>query len=358
MTTTIDTDAPDLEALEAFATKVAIDRAAAYNGVLVYLGDRLGIWRTLASGDRYTATELAQRCGLAERYVREWLATQAAIGYVDYDAATRSFTLPAEKALVLADEDTPASGIAGFEVISAVWAAADQLAHAYATGEGVGWHEHDSRLFAGVDRFFGTQYRSTLVQEWIPAVDGLEEALGSGLRVLDVGCGLGTADIVMAEAFPRSTFTGVDYHDESIRRAAAAAAEAGVNDRVGFSVADATSYDGSYDLICFFDSLHDLGDPVGALAHARRHLAPGGRIFAVEPAAADTLEEAVGNPVALTYFAASSCLCVPNSLAQGGDALGAQAGPARLLEVFRAAGFSDARVAAEAPFNLLIEARI
>lgn len=357
MTTTIDATAPDLELLEAFATKVAIDRAAAYNGVLVYLGDRLGIWRALAAGDRFTSAELADRCGLAERYVREWLSTQAAIGYVDYDAATGSFALPVEKALVLADEDTPASGIAGFEVISAVWAAADQLAHAYATGEGVGWHEHDARLFSGVDRFFGTQYRSTLVQEWIPSVAGLAESLRGGLRVLDVGCGLGTADIVMAEAFPRSTFTGVDYHDESVRRAAAAAAEAGVAGRVGFRVADATSYAGEYDLICFFDSLHDLGDPVGALAHARRHLAPGGRILAVEPTAGDTLEEAVGNPVALTYFAASSCLCVPNSVAQGGGALGAQAGPARLLETFREAGFADARVAARAPYNLLIEAR-
>ncbi|MDZ5620210.1 methyltransferase domain-containing protein [Nocardioides sp. HM23] len=348
---------PDLAILEGFATRVALDRAAAYNGVLVYLGDRLGIWRELASGGRFTSSQLAERCGLAERYVREWLSTQAAGGYVEYDAADRTFSLPLEHGLVLADEDNPASGIAGFEVISAVWAAADQLAHAYVTGEGVGWHEHDSRLYSGVDRFFATQYRSSLVQEWIPAVEGLDEQLESGIRVLDVGCGLGSAGILMAEAYPRSTFKGVDYHDESIRRAIAAAAEAGVGDRVEFERDDAKSYDGTFDLICFFDAVHDLGDPVGALTHAREHLAPGGRVFAVEPYAEDALEAGVGSPVALMYYAASSCLCVPNSISQGGEALGAQAGPAKLLAAFRDAGFSHAEVAAQTPYNLLIEAR-
>lgn len=349
--------APDLAVLEGFATRVALDRAAAYNAVLVYLGDRLGIWRELASGGRFTSSQLAERCGVAERYLLEWLSAQAAGGYVEYDAATRTFSLPVEHGLVLADEDNPASGIAGFEVIAAVWAAADQLAHAYVTGDGVGWHEHDPRLYSGVDRFFATQYRASLVQEWIPAVEGLAEQLESGLRVLDVGCGLGTADILMAEAFPRSTFKGVDYHDESIRRAIGAAAEAGLGDRVEFERDDATSYDGTFDLICFFDAVHDMGDPVGALAHAREHLAPGGRVFAVEPFAEDGLETGVGSPVALTYFAASSCLCVPNSISQGGEALGAQAGPGRLLAAFRDAGFAYAEVAAQTPYNLLIEAR-
>lgn len=362
MTTTLDradgaAASPDLSVLEAFATKVALDRAAAYNGVLVYLGDRLGIWRELAAGGSFTSAELAERCGVAERYLREWLSTQAACGYVDYDAATRTFSLPAEHALVLADEDTPASGIAGFEVISAVWAAADRLAHAYVTGEGVGWHEHDPRLFSGVGRFFGTLYRASLVQEWIPAVAGLGERLESGIRVLDVGCGLGTPDILMAERYPRSTFKGVDYHVESVRRAIAAAEEAGVADRVTFERDDATSYDGTFDVIFFFDAVHDMGDPVGALAHAREHLADGGRILAVEPFAEDTLEAGIGSPVALTYFAASSCLCVPNSISQGGEALGAQAGPERLLQAFRDAGFEDVEVAARTPYNLLIEAR-
>jgi SAM-dependent methyltransferase len=356
MTAQLDAPAVDESVLQGFAMRVAIDRATAYQGVLTYLGDRLGLWRTLAETGGGTSAEIAARAGLAERYAREWLSAQAAAGYVLYDAATASFSLPTEHALVLADEDNPASGIAGFEVIAGVWAAADQLAHAYVTGDGVGWHEHDARVFSGVDRFFATQYRASLVQEWIPAVAGLTEQLESGIRVLDVGCGLGSADILMAEHFPRSTFKGVDYHAESIRRAIAAAAEAGVADRVTFERDDAASYDGTFDLICFFDAVHDMGDPVGALAHARAHLAPGGRVFAVEPFAEDTLEAGVGSPVALTYFAASSALCVPNSISQGGEALGAQAGPARLLKAFRDAGFEGARVAAETPFNLLIEA--
>lgn len=357
MTAQLDAPALDLAQLEEFATKVAVDRAIAYNGLLVYLGDRLGLWRALASVDSATSTQLAQRSGLAERYVREWLAAQAAAGYVTYDPASASFSLPAEHAMVLAEDDSPVSGVAGFEVIAAVWAAGDRLAHAYATGEGVGWHEHDPRLFTGVDRFFGTLYRGSLLTEWLPAVDGLVDRLRSGIRVVDVGCGLGTAVILMAEAFPASTFVGVDYHEESVRRAAAAAEEAGVAGRVRFEVGDAASYTGTYDLVCFFDAVHDMGDPVGALAHARSVLSEDGEVFAVEPFAEDRLEDALGSPVALTYYAASSCLCVPNSLSQGGAALGAQAGPARLTGAFMDAGFGTARVAASTPYNLVLEAR-
>lgn len=358
MTTQLEAPAIDLAKLEAFATKVAIDRAVAYNSVLVYLGDRLGLWKTLASVGSVTSAQLAQRSGLNERYVREWLSTQAAAGYLDYDAATTSFSLAPEHAMVLADDDSPASGVAGFEVISAVWASADQLAHAYATGDGVGWHEHDPRLFTGVDRFFRTFYRNSLVAEWLPAVAGLVERLESGIRVIDVGCGLGSATIMLAEAFPASTFVGVDYHEESVRKATAAAEAAGVSDRVRFEVGDASSYTGTYDLVCFFDAVHDMGDPVGALAHARSVLAEDGRVFAVEPFAHDHLEDALNSPVAMTYFAASSCLCVPNSMSQGGAALGAQAGPARLTAAFVDAGFSTARVAAETPYNLLLEATV
>jgi SAM-dependent methyltransferase len=357
MTTQLDAPAIDLNKVEAFAMKVAIDRAVAYNSVLVYLGDRLGLWKTLASIGGATSEQLAQRSGLAERYVREWLSTEAAAGYLDYDGTSETFSLPAEHAMVLADDDSPAAGVAGFEVISAVWASADQLAHAYATGDGVGWHEHDPRLFTGVDRFFRTLYRASLLTEWLPAVDGLVERLETGLRVVDVGCGLGSATILMAEAFPASTFVGVDYHEESVRRATAAAAEAGVADRVRFEVGDATSYTDTYDLVCFFDAVHDMGDPVGALAHARSVLGDGGQVFAVEPFANDRLEDSLGSPVAMTYFAASSCLCVPNSMSQGGAALGAQAGPARLTGAFAAAGFATAQVAAATQFNLVIEAR-
>jgi SAM-dependent methyltransferase len=358
MTTTLTTaqDAPDLTVLEEFATKVALDRAAGYHAVQVYLGDRLGLWRTLATLGNATSVELAERSGLAERYVREWLGTQAAAGYVTYDGSTGRFGLPSEHAMVLADDDSPAAGVSGFEVIAAVWASVDRLANAYATGEGVGWHEHDPRLFTGVQRFFRTQYRNSLVAEWLPAVDGLVERLEAGIRVVDVGCGLGAATVLLAEAFPHSTFVGVDYHEESIRQARAAAGEAGVTDRVTFQVGDATSYHGPFDLVCFFDALHDMGDPVGALAHARKVLTPGGQVFAVEPFATDRLEESLGDPVALTYYAASSALCVPNSVSQGGAALGAQAGPARLTQAFVDAGFASARVAAETPYNLVIAA--
>jgi SAM-dependent methyltransferase len=259
--------------------------------------------------------------------------------------------------MVLADDDSPAAGVAVFEIIAAVWASVDRLANAYATGAGVGWHEHDQRLFGGVERFFRTAYRNSLVSEWLPSVDGLVERLQAGIRVLDVGCGLGSATILLAEAFPASTFVGVDYHDESVRRATAAAEAAGVADRLQFRVGDATSYSEEYDLVCFFDAVHDMGDPVGALAHARGRLASGGVVLAVEPFAEDGLAANLANPVAASYYAASSCLCVPNSVAQGGAALGAQAGPEQLTAAFAQAGFTTARVAGATPFNLVIEGR-
>lgn len=248
--------------------------------------------------------------------------------------------------MVLADDDNVASGIAGYEVIATVWASVDRLAHAYATGDGVGWHEHDPRLFTGVDRFYRTFYRASLLTEWLPAVDGLVDRLESGIRVVDVGCGLGSATILMSEAFPASTFVGVDYHEESIRRATAAAEEAGVADRVSFEVGDASTYVGPYDLVCFFEALRDLGDPVGALAHARDSLAAGGLVVAVEPFAEDRFEDNLDNlvnPVALTFYVGSSALCVPHSISDGGAALGAQAGPARLTAAFVDGGFGSAR---------------
>ncbi|MET0525577.1 MAG: class I SAM-dependent methyltransferase [Nocardioides sp.] len=359
MTITIEStaDAVDPTAVEEFALRVAGDRAVAYHSILVYLGDRLGLWQQLASVGSVTSRQLADRSGLSERHLREWLATQAAAGYVSYDAATGSFSLSTEHAMVLANEDSPAAGIAGFEVIAAVWASVDRLANAYATGDGLAWHEHDARLFTGVDRFYSTFYRSSLLTEWLPAVDGLVSRLEAGIRVADIGCGLGSATILMAQAFPASTFIGIDYHEESVRRATAAAVSAGVADRVQFIVGDASEYAGEFDLVCYFDAVHDMGDPVGALGHARRALAPGGQVFAVEPFAEDSLEANLANPVALTFYAASSALCVPHSVSDGGAALGAQAGPARLVAAFADAGFEDARVAAATPYNLVIEAR-
>ena len=355
----------DLARVEAFAGQVSADLTHAYHSISTYLGDRLGLWRALAQLGSATSAELAERSGLAERYVHEWLCVQAAAGYVllrdtGDDAANgpEVFVFPAEHAMVLAEDNSPAAIVAGFEVAAAVWSSVDQLAHAYATGDGVPWHAHDSRLFSGVERFYGTIYRASLLSEWVPAIDGLGQRLTDGIRVLDVGCGYGVPTILLAEAFPNSTFVGVDSHEESVRRATAAAQAAGVDDRVRFEVATAQSYAGDHDAIMIFDALHDFGDPVGALAHARSSLRPGGQVIAVEPLAHDTLAENLTNPVALLFYSGSSYLCVPHSIADGTTSLGAQAGPTRLLDTFRAAGLTSARVAATTASNLLLEARV
>jgi SAM-dependent methyltransferase len=345
----------DESKVEAFAGKIVHDLGIGHNTLLAYLGDRLGLWRTLASHPGSTSVELARRCGYSERYVREWLAAQAAAGYVSYEPVARSFTLPIEHALVLADEDSPAFMASGFEVLASVWETVDELANGYASGDGLGWHEHDSRLFVGFERFFRPAFRNLLTPAWLPSVPGLVERLQSGIRVLDVGCGLGTATIAMAEAFPASTFVGVDYHEESVRRARGAAEGSGVLDRVDFQVRDATSYDGTYDLICMFDTLHDLGDPVGALSFAKAHLTEGGWFFAVEPNAGDALEDNL-HPLGLIWYASSHNLCVPNAVSQGGAALGNQAGLERTLRAFTDAGFPDARKVTETAFSMVIAA--
>jgi SAM-dependent methyltransferase len=343
--------------VEEFAGKVAADQAVATNAVLAYLGDTLGLWRGLGAVADATSQELADRTGLAERYVREWLAAQAAAGYVRYAPATGRFALPAEHAAVLADDDSPAALGGGWEFVAAVWAATDRLASAYATGTGFGYEGQDPRLATAVERFFRPLYRNSLIGEWLPAVDGLVDRLQAGVRVLDVGCGLGTATLLMAEHFPASTFVGIDVHAESLRRASQAAAAARLSDRVTFHQADGQQFDlGQYDVICYFDVLHDMGDPRAALREAREALAVGGIVLAVEPAASDRLEDNL-HPLGLSWYASSATACLPASLAQSGKAaLGAQAGPARLLRVFADAGFVHARVAATTTFNLVIEA--
>jgi SAM-dependent methyltransferase len=244
-----------------------------------------------------------------------------------------------------------------FDVFGATWAAEDKIADAFRTGDGVGWHEHHPRLFTGTERFFRPGYRAHLVAEWIPALEGVEAKLNAGARVADVGCGHGASTILMAEAFPKSTFTGFDYHDASIERANKVAADAGVADRVHFQTASATDYKGTYDLICFFDCLHDMGDPVGAAKHARDSLASGGTVLLVEPYATDKLEDSIGSPVAGMFYGASTFICTPASLSQDvGLGLGAQAGEAALREVFSQAGFESFRRATETPFNLVLEA--
>ena len=363
MTTSSPSGHPEGRALdegliEQFAEKVATDQAVTNNAVLAYLGDRLGLWRGMASAGAVSSKELADRTGLTERYVREWLAAQAAARYVTYEPSTRRFELPAEHAAVLADDDGPASGAGGFEFNAAVWASADRLAHAFATGDGIPWGEHDPRLFTGSERYYRPLYAASLVDEWLPAVGNLVERLSAGIRVLDVGCGLGTATLMMARAFAASTFIGVDDHDESIERARARADRAGLEVQVRFDQAGALDYGGGpYDLICFFDALHDLGDPVAALRHARSHLSPDGVLVAVEPAAADDLEDNL-NPIGLGWYAASATVCVPGSMSQPGRAaLGAQAGLGRLTEAFTDAGFVLVRAATSTPLNVVIEAR-
>lgn len=354
----IDQAQIDQAKVEEFQETVVAEAAAAESAACCYLGDVLGLYRAMAGAGPLTADQLAARTDTRERYVREWLCNQAAGGYVTYDPGTDTFELPDEHAAVLADADSPtyASGI--FEVIAAAWAATDRVAAAFRSGEGVGWHEHDPRLFRGVERLFAPIYRSQLLEEWIPALDGVHERLTAGGRVADVGCGHGASTVTMAQAYPASRFTGFDYHAESIAAASKAAAEAGVGERVAFEVAPAQGFPGAgYDLVCFFDCLHDMGDPIGAAAHAREALADDGTLLLVEPMAGNDLTDNL-NPVSRLYYAGSVFLCTPSSLAQEGAlGLGAQAGETRLREVLAQAGFTHSRLATSTPFNLVIEAR-
>jgi SAM-dependent methyltransferase len=312
----------------------------------------------MAGAGPLTSEELAQRAGVAERSVREWLGNQAAGGYVTYDPETGRYELPDEHALALADEDSPFYLLGVYDSIASLYADEDRILEAFRSGEGMGWHEHDHRLFRGTERFFRPGYRANLVSEWIPALDGVQEKLERGAKVADIGCGHGASTIIMARAFPNSEFHGFDYHEASIERAREAAQEEGVGDRISFAVAAAKDYPGAdYDLVCVFDCLHDMGDPVGASAHVRETLADDGTWMIVEPFAGDRVEENL-NPVGRVFYGASTVICTPASLAQEvGLALGAQAGEERLSEVIKQGGFGTVRRATETPFNLILEAR-
>lgn len=342
--------------VEAFIGEVVTDLGAAFSGVLVNVGRRLGLYRAMAGRGACTSAALAEATGIRERYVREWLANQAAGGYVAYDPATRTYVLPPAQAMVLAREESPVFMAPAFEVAASFWLDEDRLVEAYRSGEGLGWHAHNHRLFCGTESFFRTGYRAHLVSAWLPALDGVVERLERGALVADIGCGHGASTILMAQAFPRSRFLGLDYHAESIATARRRAAEQGVASNIAFEVKAATAFEGSdFDLVCFMDCLHDLGDPVGALARCRRALKPDGKVLLVEPYAADRLEENL-NPIGRMYYAASTLACTPNALSQEvGLGLGAQAGEARLREVAREAGFSSLRRAAQTPVNLILE---
>lgn len=341
-----------------FLGKMLGDVGATITGALVVLGDRLGFYRALAAEGPMTSAELAAKTGTHERYVREWLSNQAASGYVTYDSSSRRFTLPAEHAPMLADENSPVLLCGLYQIAQVLFADEGKIAEAFRSGKGFGWHEHDARLFPATERFFRPGYNANLVSNWIPALQGVEEKLRRGARVADVGCGHGASTILMAQAYPQSTFVGYDYHPASIEAARASAKRAGVSDRVTFEVAPAKSFPGrDYDFIACFDCIHDMGDPVGAAMHIRGALAKDGTFMMVEPFANDTLEDNL-NPVGRLFYGASTLLCTPASMAQEvGLALGAQAGEARLKAVFQEAGFTHFRRATETPFNIVYEAR-
>jgi hypothetical protein len=347
----------DENRVEAFIEQIVDEIGAAMSVPLTVIGTRLGLYRAMADGQPVSPIELASRTGTHERYVREWLALQAAGGYVAYDPDGDRYRLPAEHAAVLADETSPVYQGGMFQAASAAVRAQDRVLDRFRSGDGLGWHEHHHDLFEGVGELFGVGYRTHLVQDWIPALDGVEAKLERGARVADVGCGHGISTVLLAEAYPQSTFVGFDYHAESIEAAREKAREAGVDDRATFEVAAATTFDGEYDLIACFDALHDMGDPAGAARHVHSALAPGGTWMLVEPLAGDDVAENM-HPLGRLQYGFSNLVCTPGSLSQPGRAgLGTCAGEARLSEVIRAGGFTSVRRAAETPLNMVLEAR-
>lgn len=352
----------DDEKVERFVGQVVGDLGATVSSALAHIGDRLGLYRGMAGAGPLTPAELAERTGTNERYVREWLNNQAAGSYVAYHPDGGTYELPPEHALVLANEDSPLYLGAGWEQMAAIWADEHKLEEAFQSGEGVAWHEHDPRFFGATERFFEPAYRTHLVDEWIPALDGVKDTLEAGGRVADVGCGHGVTTILLAGAFPSATITGFDVHDRSIEAARRRAEQAGLGStgRLGFEVAAARDYEApteGYDLICFFDAVHEFGDPVGAAAHAREALADGGTVMVVEIRAEDRIEDNL-HPLGRVAYGMSTFVCTPNARSQdGGVALGGQAGPTAIGDVFRKAEFSRFRTVAEAPVHRVFEAR-
>lgn len=348
----------DQQKLENLVGRLFADLSAGYGGVMVSLGDKLGLYRAMAGAGPLSSHEVAKRVGCSERYVREWLNAQVADGYVDYHATSGTYELAPEQAAILADDTSPVYLPNAWQCVASMWADESKSLEAIKTGRGVSWGEHDGRLFCGSAAFFRNAYHANLVQAWLPAMDGMVERLKAGISVADVGCGHGHSTVLMAKAFPNSRFFGFDAHDGSIAVARKVAQEAGVEDRVGFEIAKADAYPvRGYDLICFFDSLHDMGHPADAARHAATSLASNGTMMLIEPFASDKVEENI-NPVGRLYYAASTTMCCAHAISENGThVLGAQAGPKQLHGVLRQAGFGQVRTAMQTPFNMVIEAR-
>jgi SAM-dependent methyltransferase len=349
----------DQQRLNDMVAKAVGDLSAGYGGVMISLGDKLGLYKALAGAGPLSSTELARRTACAERYVREWLNAQVAGGYVNYHKVSGTYELTPEQAAVLADSASPVFIPPAWQVPASMWFDEERALSTFRTGKGVSWGEHDHRLYCGVAAFYRNAYRGSLVPEWLPALDGVTGKLKAGAKVADIGCGHGHSTVLMAQAFPKSRFWGFDTHEASIAAARENAAEAGVADRVSFETVKADAYEPrGYDLICFFDCLHDMGHPVDAAVQAARSLAPDGSVMLVEPFANDRLEDNIG-PVGRLYYAASTTLCCAHAISENGShVLGAQAGEARLAEIFRKGGFTRFRRAAETPFNLILEAKL
>lgn len=355
----LDSRSIDPARLDAFAGKAMSDLTAGYTGVMISLGTKLGLYRTLAGAGPLSSREVAKRSDCAERYVREWLNAQAAGGYLAFHSSSDTYELLPEQAAVLADEDSPYYVPIAWNVPASLWADEEKAITAFRTGAGIAWGDHDRRMSCGSAGFFRNGYKANLVANWLPTLDGVADRLAEGIVVADVGCGHGHSTMLMAEAFPKSRFSGFDTHAASIAEARECADWSGLSDRTDFALAKATTYpDRQYDLICFFDVLHDLGDPVAAARHAAKVLAPGGTVMLVEPFAHDHTADNL-TPAGQLYYAASTVICCAHAISEGGRmVLGAQAGEARLADVFRKAGFTHFRRAAETPFNMIFEARL
>jgi len=347
----------DQQKLEAFLGKMVGDLGATLSMGLAWIGDKLGLYKAMSQHGPMTSEELAKKTGTNERYVREWLIHQAASGWAEYDPTTKKYALPPEHAIALTDEDSPFFLAGGFQVCHAMAIAQSRIVDVFKSGEGMLWGEHDPELFRGTERFFRASYLGNLVGSWIPSLDGAQKRLEAGATVADVGCGRGASTIIMGKAFPKSRFYGFDNHEPSVDSANKAARDAGVSDRVKFQKALAQDYPNhSFDLICFFDCLHDMGDPIGACKHARQALKPDGYLMIIEPMAGKNVEGNF-NMVGRLYSGASVLCCSPNAMASGGYVLGTVASDDALAEVVTAGGFTRFRRATETPFNRVFEAR-